>query len=898
MNQAEGWLFDVYIQNNKAIIWIKIENGKPLRFVDNYTPYFYIKPTDNKAEQELIYRLSSCGWVKDVLTEDKITSIKGNRRERLIKVEADGNMAYRELVRSLEHSPLVSKLYNVDLKHVQKYLFTNLKVEPTSKVKVEYNGDRLSYIEKVDDSLEIAPPPFTTLQLQLHYETLKNDKAITCVKVKSEDRIEIFRGDEYKIITSLLEYISLVDPDLLFCPKCDEIAFPLLKKRAQDNGLNLMIGRCDDREQVKAQGSIGGRIALEEIFYDFGYEEWGIAGLVEWTRFSFAPIGLASRWLSNRSIDSRNCFELTQRGYVIPREEYGESSRSLYELVERDRGGITITPENGRIHENVAALDFDSQYPNIILKNKLSYESTKIEGEFRLIPTVIEPWLKRRLHFKRIRRTLPKDSTLRRHCEQRVDALKLILVCVTPETKILLKDGYVTISELEYRWRKSNILSLDVEKMELVDSKIVDYLKLVSGEKEFEAYKIVTELGRSITATGEHPFLTIRGWKKAAYLDVDDYVATYPITDWNSTAIIQEHVTSKRIPFSMAAKKQKISLETSPFIWEKVDCKERIHDVKDVRDLVVEPNHSFIANGFVTHNCQYGISGCCWNRFGNVQTFEEINKKSREVMLKAKVIAETNGFRIVYGDTDSLFVSRAKATKEDYEELAAKISNETGLPMSLDRHFRFIGFLPLKSYQSSSALKRYFGLTYDGEVEARGIELRRHDTPPFIKRFQIELIRQILDCRNIQELYLTGVRRGLNLTEKALKMIRDGKVDPRELVVEKILRKEVGRYRSNIAHRSATLQLLQLGKEVEVGDSIPFLYLNRHHKNPLCRVKAYGTTSNYDKEAYVKMLTEAASVVFKGIGVQATSTPSTETLEKWLDQPCKKNSPMYSTTNM
>ena len=33
-------------------------------------------------------------------------------------------------------------------------------------------------------------------------------------------------------------------------------------------------------------------------------------------------------------------------------------------------------------------------------------------------------------------------------------------------------------------------------------------------------------------------------------------------------------------------------------------------------------------------------------------------------------------------------------------------------------------------------LKRYYGLLTNGEVLARGIELRRHDTPQFVKNFR------------------------------------------------------------------------------------------------------------------------------------------------------------------
>jgi DNA polymerase elongation subunit (family B) len=38
------------------------------------------------------------------------------------------------------------------------------------------------------------------------------------------------------------------------------------------------------------------------------------------------------------------------------------------------------------------------------------------------------------------------------------------------------------------------------------------------------------------------------------------------------------------------------------------------------------------------------------------------------------------------------------------------------------------------------ALKHYFGMNQSGEIIARGIEIRRHDAPNFIKEFQTELL--------------------------------------------------------------------------------------------------------------------------------------------------------------
>ena len=52
----------------------------------------------------------------------------------------------------------------------------------------------------------------------------------------------------------------------------------------------------------------------------------------------------------NRLIDSRNCYELIQRGNVISKK--GNSSnhehiRTIEELVSNDRGGMIMSPQTG-----------------------------------------------------------------------------------------------------------------------------------------------------------------------------------------------------------------------------------------------------------------------------------------------------------------------------------------------------------------------------------------------------------------------------------------------------------------------------------------------------------------------------------------------------------------------
>ncbi|MEM0074758.1 MAG: DNA polymerase domain-containing protein [Conexivisphaerales archaeon] len=681
--QEYGWLLDVYIHDNTAVLWIKREDGSLIRITDSYAPSFYVKPIDWVDRYQILQSLQDYEHTKAVAEEDRIVSIAENTKVKLIRIETRSVYGFNILVKRLSKD---HEVYNADLEHVQLYLFQRLRIEPTSKVAFEHYNGRLLWMKKLDDENIVEPPPFSMMRMNMLYSMHKGKRELHEIEVYDKSSVFTVKKED------LIDYISMQNPDIIVLPKCDEVALQLII----DN--KLSISRVDEQEQVKRQGSWGGRILIGDSIIGHSAEQWGIAGLVERARFGFLPVGIATRWLSNKTIDSRNCYELMKRGYAIPREEYFESARQLCELAERDRGGINVTPEAGILHQNVASLDFDSQYPNIMLKKRLSYEDPLGNYDsLGLIAIAIEPWLRRRLMLKRIRKELKKGSKEREYCEQRIDALKLILVT------------------------------------------------------------------------------------------------------------------------------------------------------------------------------SYGISGCCWNRFGNVLTFEEINRYSREAILKAKYIAQQRGYEIVYCAVDSLFVKKNGANREDYESLAQEISEKTGLPMSLDKHFKFLAFGKLKSNGVSSALSRYFGITFDGEIEARGIELRRNDVPEFIKRFQAEFILQLLDHDSIEEVIDKGLVSAKKVLRDYLSMIRDGKVDTMQLMLRRDLRKELDKYKVRTSHSMAAIQLMKEGKDVAVGDTINFFFTDHDNKNPACRVRTVPEVM-YDSVFYSKILMTAANSILEATGLKVEST--------------------------
>jgi DNA polymerase I len=128
-----------------------------------------------------------------------------------------------------------------------------------------------------------------------------------------------------------------------------------------------------------------------------------------------------------------------------------------------------------------------------------------------------------------------------------------------------------------------------------------------------------------------------------------------------------------------------------------------------------------------------------------VGTFEEINRLSREILIRTKGIVQENGFELLYADTDSVFLKKIGAPIEEYENVKDILAREIGIPISVEQYYKFLVLLQIEASERMEALKHYFGIAHDGELITRVIEIRRNDAPNFIKEFQTELFYTLFD---------------------------------------------------------------------------------------------------------------------------------------------------------
>ncbi|HEY2733713.1 MAG TPA: DNA polymerase II [Polyangiales bacterium] len=214
-------------------------------------------------------------------------------------------------------------------------------------------------------------------------------------------------------------------------------------------------------------------------------------------------------------------------------------------------------------------------------------------------------------------------------------------------------------------------------------------------------------------------------------------------------------------------------------------------------------------------NSFYGVLGTPACRFFDPKLASSITLRGHEIITRSREQIEASGYRVIYGDTDSLFVRlEPQRTAAECErighELAARLNQfwreaierehrlTSCLEVEFDTHYaRF--FMPTLRNSELGSKKRYAGLVRNdgGErVEFTGLEAVRTDWTPLARRFQRELFRRIFNGEPYEE-YIRNLKREL------LRGQHDA-----ELVYRKRVRRELDDYVKNVPPHVRAARLL------------------------------------------------------------------------------------------
>jgi len=213
-------------------------------------------------------------------------------------------------------------------------------------------------------------------------------------------------------------------------------------------------------------------------------------------------------------------------------------------------------------------------------------------------------------------------------------------------------------------------------------------------------------------------------------------------------------------------------------------------------------------------NSFYGVLGSTGCRFFDPRLSGSITKRSHEILKTTTSWIEEKGFRVIYGDTDSIFVhvgddrtaEQCKSLGKELqtfinEKWQSYIKDTFDLPCDLEIEFEthFTKFLmptirgqEATKGQKVGTKKRYVGLS-DNKLIFKGLETVRSDWTQASKIFQQELFRRVFADMPIDE-YICSV----------VSEIRAGMHD-NDLIYMKKIRRELQDYVNTPPHIKACL---------------------------------------------------------------------------------------------
>jgi DNA polymerase-2 len=260
----------------------------------------------------------------------------------------------------------------------------------------------------------------------------------------------------------------------------------------------------------------------------------------------------------------------------------------------------------------------------------------------------------------------------------------------------------------------------------------------------------------------------------------------------------------------------------------------------------------------------FGYLGFNNAKFGRIDAHIATCAWDRKVLFDAVRIAERRDFDVVHGIVDSLWVKKERAGQKDYLELKSEIELETGFAMSFEGIYKWVAFLPSKVNPKIPVLNRYFGVYQDGELKVRGIETRRHDTPPAFAECQMEILRVMAKTDSVKEVR-AKLLECIEIFLRHAETLERHETCAFDLAFTTNLSKGPEEYTSMTVQHAAMKQLVGEGVKLHAGEGIRYIitdYGSRDSKRA-APVDVVGDEATYDSERYIELLAEACSSVLK-----------------------------------
>lgn len=255
----------------------------------------------------------------------------------------------------------------------------------------------------------------------------------------------------------------------------------------------------------------------------------------------------------------------------------------------------------------------------------------------------------------------------------------------------------------------------------------------------------------------------------------------------------------------------------------------------------------------------FGYQGFSNAKFGRIECHEAINAFAREILLDTKELFEANGWAVIHGIVDSIWVTAMPSREQTpLDELAAAITSEVGIRLEYEAEYEWIAFAPRRD-SAEGALNRYFGKVADAdEFKKRGIEARQRSTPPYIEACQQTLL-ETLDATRAPKPVCDQL-------ELQLAALRRGEVAPDELTIRRRVSQPIDAYTQYTRNVAALERADDRGHAIAPGEDVEYVVVDDAKQSRDRVALATEVPDTYDAEFYCTQLLRAAESLLAPLG--------------------------------
>ena len=263
-------------------------------------------------------------------------------------------------------------------------------------------------------------------------------------------------------------------------------------------------------------------------------------------------------------------------------------------------------------------------------------------------------------------------------------------------------------------------------------------------------------------------------------------------------------------------------------------------------------------------NSMYGYLGFFMARWYCLECAESITAYGRYYIQSVIRAAEKSGFKVIYSDTDSIFISLGSKTMEEAELFASKINLE--LPKLMELEFQ--GFYPKGIFVSAKlspqgAKKRYALIDDKNNLKIVGFEIVRRNWSSIGKEVQSKVLEMILKENDVQK--------AVNYVKRVIDDLRKKKIENQKLVIHTQIQKYTADYSSIGPHVAIAQRLKEKGIVVKPGSIISYIVVYGEGKiSSRVKVPEECPEGSYDANYYIRnQVIPSVEKIFEVLGYKA-----------------------------